>query len=131
MNPVPQEEIKYCVVCDKTLASELDVCSAECRVIFDDFEVLYCFKECIYCHQPVMTEDETEFCSEECCQTHEYYENLRTRCNQCDLKMPEPITSNFCGELCEAQFISDRRMDEHENYIESMREQYVYEDLDF
>ena len=133
MNPVPQE-IKYCVVCDKTLApesSDKDVCSAECRVIFADFEVLYSFKECVYCHQPVMAEEESEFCSEDCSLTHEYYENLRTHCHECNIQMPEPITSTFCSDKCEIKFISDLRLEEHENYIESMRQQHVEEDYDY
>ena len=134
MNLIPQE-IKYCVVCDNTIItlenSDEVVCSEECRVTFEDFEVLYSFKECFHCRGPVMNGNESDFCSEDCCQTHEYFEYLRAHCIQCDLKMPEPITSKFCGELCEKQFALERYWDEHEKYVEDMRQQHVDEERDY
>jgi hypothetical protein len=42
--------------------------------------------------------------------------------------MPEPITSKFCGELCEKQFALERYWDEQEEYIENMRQQHVEEE---
>ena len=136
MNPTPQE-IKYCVVCDTIMmiheSSEEMVCSEECRVTFADFEVLYSFNECTHCRQPVTTtkEDNSEFCSEDCSQIHEYFEDLRTHCEQCGIKMPEPITLKFCGELCEKKFALDRRLDAYEEYIESMRQQEVEDASDY
>ena len=130
MNFIPQE-IKYCVVCDNLLMRENEVvCSEECRVTFADFEVLCFFKECAHCCQPVTTtkESNSEFCSEDCSQIHEYFEHVRALCVQCDLKMPEPITSKFCGELCEKQFALERYWDEQEEYIENMRQQHVEEE---
>ena len=114
MNVKPQE-IKYCVVCDIIImilieeSSEEMVCSEECRVTFADFEVF----------------------SEDCCpQTHEYVEHVRAFCVQCDLKTQEPITSKFCGELCETQFALEHYWDEQEKYIENMRQQHVEEDYE-
>jgi hypothetical protein len=135
MNPITPQEIKYCVVCDAIMTSNGSektlLCSEECRVTFSDFEVLYSFKECTHCCQPVTNDgDESEFCSKYCSQTHEYPEHLRASCVQCDLKMPEPITSKFCGELCEKQFALDRQLDEQERYIEGKRQDHVDEDRD-
>ena len=138
MNPIIpiQQEIKlYCVVCDITMApgsleKEMIVCSDECRVPFADFEVLYSFKECTHCRQPVTNNgNDSNFCSKDCSQSQDkYFENLRTHCEECDVKMREPITSKFCGELCNTQFALDRRLDKQEEYIESMRQQHVEDD---
>jgi hypothetical protein len=135
MNPTPQE-ITYCVVCDNIFTPESSenemVCSDECRVTFADFEVLCSFKVCIHCSQPVTNDgDESNFCSDDCSQTHEYVENLRTHCEECEVKMPEPITSKFCGELCEKKFALDRLLDEQEEYIESKRQEEVEDDHDY
>ena len=136
MNPTLQE-IKYCVVCDNTIITEMKspgevVCSEECRVTFSDFEVLYSFKECLYCGQPVMSEGETDFCSEDCSATHEHFEYLRTHCVNCDVKMQEPMVSNVCGELCEKQLALERYLDAQEEYIESKRQEHLDdEDPDF
>lgn len=128
------QKIKYCVVCDTTLApesSDKDVCSEECRVTFADFEVLYSFKECTYCRQPVTNGDKSNFCSENCSQTHKYFEHLNAHCEQCDLKIQEPIISKFCCELCEKQFALERYCDEQETYIEGKRQEHLEEDHDF
>jgi len=134
MNPIPQE-IKNCVVCDNIFIPESSenemVCSEECRVTFADFKVLCSFTECIHCCQPVTNGDESQFCSEDCSQTHEYFEYLRTHCVNCDKKMQEPIVSNVCGELCETQLAMERYLEAQEEYIESKRQEYRDEDCDF
>jgi len=138
MNLTPQE-IKYCVVCDNIITlesseNEMVVCSEECRVTFADFEVLYSFKECTHCRQPVTNDrtDKSNFCSEDCSQTHEYIESSKNHyCINCDVKIQEPIVSKVCGELCKTQIAMERYLDVHEEYIESKRQEEVDEDRDF
>jgi predicted nucleic acid-binding Zn ribbon protein len=127
INIVPGEE-NYCVVCDNrmTTSNEFDqVCSNECQVIFADFSVVYSCKSCLYCCREMAIESENDFCSDDCFDSHEESEYLRTHCIYCYNKMEEPIKGNVCSELCDTKFALERYLEEEERYIESKRQEYM------